>query len=87
MPSECDGCRGSGLMIACSAFAAFRRRNYALAAFAALLPLYWILHSVAAWRALGQLVTNPSHWEKTPHGISKHGPTPRPAAKPALSTA
>ena len=37
-----------------------------------LMPLYWVLHSVAAWRALGQLITEPSYWEKTPHGLSKH---------------
>lgn len=62
---------GNGLMIACSGIAAVQRRNYRLAAFALLMPLYWMLHSVAAWRALGQLVTRPSYWEKTPHGLSK----------------
>ena len=36
------------------------------------MPLYWVLHSVAAWRALGQLITAPSYWEKTPHGLSAH---------------
>ena len=48
---------------------------------ALLLPFYWVLHSIAAWRALGQLITKPSHWEKTPHGITRHA-TP-PAAWPA----
>jgi hypothetical protein len=38
-----------------------------------LMPCYWVLHSIAAWRALGRLITKPSHWEKTPHGLSKHG--------------
>ena len=32
------------------------------------LPVYWIFLSVAAWRALGQLITAPHIWEKTPHG-------------------
>jgi len=32
-----------------------------------------VLHSIAAYRALWQLVVSPSHWEKTPHGIV-HGP-------------
>jgi glycosyltransferase XagB len=63
---------GNGLMIACSAIAAARRRHYGLALFSLLLPFYWVLHSIAAWRALVQLVTKPSHWEKTPHGLSKH---------------
>jgi glycosyltransferase XagB len=30
--------------------------------------LYWMLVSVAAYRALWQLVFGPFHWEKTPHG-------------------
>lgn len=33
-----------------------------------LLPLYWLLISVAGWRALGQIIINPHHWEKTNHG-------------------
>lgn len=32
------------------------------------LPIYWIFLSIAAWRALGQLITAPHIWEKTPHG-------------------
>jgi len=64
---------GNGAMILLTAVAARRRRNNRLAAYALLNPLYWVLHSIAAWRALFQLVTKPSHWEKTPHGIV-HGP-------------
>jgi len=30
-------------------------------------PLYWMLLSVAAWRALWLLVRRPHEWEKTPH--------------------
>ena len=33
-------------------------------------PLYWILMSIAAVRAMIQLVTDPSHWEKTTHGLA-----------------
>lgn len=32
-------------------------------------PLYWLLHSVASFRALWQLVFNPYYWEKTTHGF------------------
>jgi hypothetical protein len=64
---------GNSIMIACSALAAGRRKRWRLACCAALMPFYWVLHSIAAWRALGQLITKPSHWEKTPHGLSKHG--------------
>ncbi len=65
---------GNGLMIAVNALAVGRRRIYALLPFALLSPLYWLLHSVAAWRALHQLVRNPFHWEKTPHGLSAEQP-------------
>jgi len=68
-------------MIGASALAAILRRRYDLALWALLLPFYWVLHSFAAWRALGQLITKPSHWEKTPHGITRHA-TPS-AAWPA----
>lgn len=31
------------------------------------IPLYWVLISISAWRALWQLVRVPHLWEKTPH--------------------
>jgi cellulose synthase/poly-beta-1,6-N-acetylglucosamine synthase-like glycosyltransferase len=31
------------------------------------IPFYWMLVSVAAWRAVKQLCTQPFLWEKTPH--------------------
>ncbi|MDP3897598.1 MAG: glycosyltransferase [Mesorhizobium sp.] len=30
-------------------------------------PVYWLIMSVAAWRALVQLYVDPHRWEKTPH--------------------
>ena len=36
-----------------------------------LYPLYWLLHSVAAARALWQLALRPHFWEKTRHGLSR----------------
>ena len=35
------------------------------------MPLHWLLLSVAAWRALYQLLFNPFHWEKTAHGLAR----------------
>jgi len=35
------------------------------------MPAYWLLISFAAYRALGQLITRPFHWEKTEHGLSR----------------
>jgi hypothetical protein len=35
------------------------------------MPVYWLLLSIAAWRALYQLVADPYVWEKTEHGLAK----------------
>jgi cellulose synthase/poly-beta-1,6-N-acetylglucosamine synthase-like glycosyltransferase len=61
---------GHGLMIYVSMMGAFKRRNFALVLWALLNPVYWLLHSVAAYKALWQLVTKPHYWEKTVHGLS-----------------
>jgi cellulose synthase/poly-beta-1,6-N-acetylglucosamine synthase-like glycosyltransferase len=44
-----------------------RRRELLLAAL--LSPLYWAMMSVGVAKALIQLVTTPSYWEKTTHGL------------------
>jgi cellulose synthase/poly-beta-1,6-N-acetylglucosamine synthase-like glycosyltransferase len=36
-----------------------------------LYPFYWLLHSLAAARALWQLVIAPHYWDKTKHGVSR----------------
>ena len=36
-----------------------------------LMPVYWLLLSVAAWRALYQLMRAPYRWEKTEHGLAR----------------
>lgn len=43
---------------------------------AAFSPLYWLLMSIAAWRALVQLLRGLRDWEKTPHGNVDHGEAP-----------
>ena len=44
---------------------------------ALLAPLYWILQSLAAVKAIYQLIFRPFFWEKTVHGLSAEpiGPT------------
>ena len=64
---------GNLSVMALSGLAARRRRAYDLIPYALLNPVYWILHSIAAWRALYQLFRSPGSWEKTPHGL-RHGP-------------
>jgi hypothetical protein len=36
-----------------------------------LLPVYWLLHSIAAIRAVYELVEKPTYWAKTAHGLSR----------------
>ena len=47
-----------------------RRGYHGLVKYALLSPLYWALMSVAAWKGLLQLITRPSYWEKTVHGLA-----------------
>jgi hypothetical protein len=60
---------GNLCVIALTAYAGWRRQGWRLAAYALLTPVYWFLHSFAAWRALLQLILKPFIWEKTPHGL------------------
>ncbi|GGC95670.1 glycosyl transferase [Tersicoccus solisilvae] len=62
---------GNAMMIVVSGIAAWRRYNWRVAIFALLNPAYWVLHSVAAWRAAWQMLTTPHRWEKTPHGLDE----------------
>jgi len=49
-----------------------RRRGLLAHAWVLLLtPLYWFLLSLAAWRALFQLIHDPQRWEKTEHGLAR----------------
>jgi glycosyltransferase XagB len=43
--------------------------SYRLIKFALITPLYWVLMSVAAYKALFQLFQKPFYWEKTRHGL------------------
>jgi cellulose synthase/poly-beta-1,6-N-acetylglucosamine synthase-like glycosyltransferase len=48
------------------------RRNLLGCAWALLLiPLYWLMLSLAAWRALYHLMRDPYRWEKTEHGLAR----------------
>jgi glycosyltransferase XagB len=38
----------------------------------ALTPLHWFLLSLAAWRAVYQLLRAPQRWEKTEHGLARN---------------
>jgi cellulose synthase/poly-beta-1,6-N-acetylglucosamine synthase-like glycosyltransferase len=48
-----------------------RRRQLRHAWILPLVPVYWGALSLAAWRALWQLLRDPYRWEKTAHGLSR----------------
>ena len=49
--------------------ACIRRKHYQLVKWTLLIPIYWLLMSVAACIALYQLIVKPHYWEKTEHGL------------------
>jgi glycosyltransferase XagB len=61
---------GNSLMIYVSMMGAFKRGRYRLVAWGLVNPLYWLMHSISAYKALWQLITRPHYWEKTTHGLS-----------------
>ena len=75
---------GNVIMIVLNVLGAVRCDGWRSAPFALLNPLYWVLHSIAAWRALDQLIRKPFFWEKTPHGLQ--GSQPAPAAEDTIET-
>ncbi|GJL94684.1 MAG: hypothetical protein DHS20C05_10890 [Hyphococcus sp.] len=62
---------GNIFFVLLAVIAPIKRRwfHLSLAGFTA--PLYWLLTSVAAYKAIWQLFFRPSYWEKTDHGISE----------------
>ncbi len=66
---------GNVLMVYINMLAVFKRRYYELILFALLNPIYWLMHSRAAYKGLWQLITKPFYWEKTNHGLTKVGST------------
>ncbi|NTW15054.1 MAG: glycosyltransferase [Candidatus Moranbacteria bacterium] len=60
---------------------AAKRGHYQVVKYVFLVPLYWVLLSVAAFIALYQLLVKPHYWEKTTHGLHK------PAKKASLDSA
>ncbi len=51
-------------MIGCA-----KREKYELIKYAYLVPIYWLMMSLAAWVALYQLIRQPHYWFKTLHGL------------------
>lgn len=62
---------GNMFFILMYAVACVREKKYSYVPLSILMPIYWILISIGAWRGLTQLIRKPFYWEKTDHGISK----------------
>ena len=58
------------MFVATHIIACFKRKYYALLPAAILMPLYWVLMSIGAWKGFYQLLTKPFYWEKTNHGLA-----------------
>lgn len=63
---------GNVIMIYLSMMGPFKRGSFHLVLWALLNPIYWLLHSIAAYKGLWQLLTKPHYWEKTEHGLTTH---------------
>lgn len=59
----------NGMLIFMNMIAVWRRELYKLAPWALLNPFYWVLLSVAAWKAQWQIIQEPFYWEKTTHRL------------------
>ncbi|NIJ44676.1 hypothetical protein FHR24_001115 [Wenyingzhuangia heitensis] len=62
---------GNIIMIYMNMIAIFKRKSYSLILYAITNPIYWIMHSISAYKGLIQLITKPFYWEKTNHGLTK----------------
>lgn len=62
---------GNGFFIYINMLGAFKRGNFRLMPYALSSPAYWVLMSVAGYKAVWQLIHNPFYWEKTTHGLSR----------------
>jgi hypothetical protein len=46
-----------------------KRGYFNIVKFVFIVPVYWIFMSVAAWRALYEMIAKPHYWAKTLHGL------------------
>jgi cellulose synthase/poly-beta-1,6-N-acetylglucosamine synthase-like glycosyltransferase len=63
---------GNGAFIYLSMLAPIRRGWLDLIPYSLTVVGYWVLMSIAAYRALWQLLYDPFFWDKTQHGVSRH---------------
>ena len=62
---------GNGAFTYLNMLAPIRRGWLDLIPYSLTISGYWVLISIAAYKALWQLLRNPFYWEKTQHGLSR----------------
>jgi cellulose synthase/poly-beta-1,6-N-acetylglucosamine synthase-like glycosyltransferase len=62
---------GNGFFMYVFMVGAIKRGYFRLVPYALTAPLYYVLMSIAGYKALWQLIQDPFHWEKTTHGLSR----------------
>jgi cellulose synthase/poly-beta-1,6-N-acetylglucosamine synthase-like glycosyltransferase len=65
---------GNAAFVMSAVSGAYGRKNYEDVKWVLLVPVYWLLMSLAAWKALIQLCHKPFYWEKTVHGHCVYSP-------------
>jgi cellulose synthase/poly-beta-1,6-N-acetylglucosamine synthase-like glycosyltransferase len=61
---------GNTAMVYLSMMGPYKRGTFDLILWALLNPVYWVLHSIASYKGLWQLIFKPHYWEKTEHGLT-----------------
>ena len=61
---------GNLFFITLAIIAPLKRKKFGLSLFGLTAPFYWLLASIASYKAFFQLLTRPYYWEKTHHMIS-----------------
>ncbi|MEO0763892.1 MAG: glycosyltransferase family 2 protein, partial [Pseudomonadota bacterium] len=69
--AACSLIVGQAVMVSCALRAVWRKRALDLALWVPLMPVYWTLGAIAAWKAVGELFVAPTYWDKTRHGVSR----------------
>lgn len=74
-------------MIGCA-----KRQQWSLMKYVYFVPFYWLMTSIAAYKAAYQLLVKPHYWEKTRHGLHVQKPIPEapeaiPEPQPAVAVA
>ncbi len=54
-----------------SVAACMQRGYYDIVKYALLTPIYWLMMSIGAYKAFGQIIVAPHYWEKTSHGFAE----------------